>query len=216
MNRGPMFWIFLAVIAVVGVVVSRIEFPVSQEYDDLLRAQFHLPDDVEMVGIQHRGNRGWSPSLSGIAQFTPPQFDAYVDHLDDPAVWTLEPFEYKEVRVDGPVQGDALKWWDGSMAIITGPRALFWVGWGHIHGKPPDGGSDVWVEGPRRSLCFASMGEAYGNAVVPCNTLPDNGSRETMFAEGQHPELYVRGLVDLTERRVFMYIKSNRVKRGWF
>ena len=212
MGRSPRFWVMVAFFVVVGPLLARWEPAVPEERRALLVEQFHLPDDVAFVGLKNHTNKGWASSIDGIVQFTPAQFAAYEAALDDPTVWKHTPFEYRGVRADAEPEPDALKWWPGSMAILTGEMALFWVNWGHIHGQPPDGGTDVWVKGPRRSFCFAVMGERYGNRVVPCNTLPANGSKTTRFAQGQRPELYVRGLLDLTERRLFMYVKSNVVR----
>jgi len=162
----------------------------------VLFEQLHLPAVAELAFFQGQRSSKNGEALEAVVQFTPEQYAAYVRTLNDPSVWTWEPFDFNGAEIVGPPEADALRWWSASGATIASPNVASWATWGFFHGKSIKGKPSIWDVGPHQSFCFGADGEGVQQRVARC----------TAFPQYERPRTYLRALLDERDQRLFVYI----------
>ncbi|MFV0296837.1 MAG: hypothetical protein ACK5JT_12040 [Hyphomicrobiaceae bacterium] len=97
----------------------------SSSSEDVLRAQFHIPDDVAFSQSVYPA-RNMGHYVEGIVTFTPPQYDAYQSSLGDPQIWKAEPFASTYLTVVPPFSPRALTWEDLPKPLLAGNARVRW------------------------------------------------------------------------------------------
>ncbi|QTN20109.1 hypothetical protein HZ989_03235 [Brevundimonas sp. AJA228-03] len=161
--------------------------------EKVLRDQFHLPDDVAFVVMEHGSAKLRWPRLRATAQLSDAALASYVGGLDRVEIWRPTPLHYRGVsRIDA-----------------YGPGALTW----RSERPPPAYGSDGMASGGifadpdvqairrGRYFCFAVLPLDPGpppadprHRAVPCSDLP----------RGTDPVAVVQGALDLDRRALHM------------
>ena len=95
----------------------------SSRSEELLRAHFHIPDDVEFSQSRYP-RRGSANHIEGIVTFTEAQYADYVSKLDDPDIWTAQPFTFGWEEVAPPFAPDALAWVKLPTVYFAGTRNI--------------------------------------------------------------------------------------------
>lgn len=183
-----------AILAIAGflLLLAGIGAPSASE-KQLLRAQFHLPDDVALTEVYiDRASAKLSPApIEGLVRFTDTQFGEYVARLNDTGVWKPVPISFDGAEFYGPYAADALIWRN-----LADARQL---GWGSLSWKQAQQARNGTL------LCFAVRrdGTHRDKAAFrgePCP--PPNAP--TVEA------VYVQGLLDFDAKKLHMLIRQTR------
>lgn len=218
MGRGPKYWAGVAVAGVVGMAVVKLQPDSYEQHREDVITQFHLPEDVEFLQFRSGYHRYGGEFIEATIQLTPGQYLRYKDKLENPSVWTLPPLEHDDLQIEGPPEPGWDRWWDGDMSIVVeldksphGARTrkiekalrgekykvIQWVHWGHSHGHGAEGDWEVWDAGKHSSFCWAYAEQNGKKAVRACTAYPPTS---------WSPDVYVRGLLDHENKRLFVHI----------
>lgn len=171
----------------------------TRQYHDeqFLIDQFHLPQDVEFVAVKQAGRR--SARISAVVQFTPGQYEDYVDALDDPSVWQFQPFDHSTYRVDGTPQGDIYQWWPNIQAWIQQEEPNHMLRWAVRIGFIDDAGDGKPRRHDlrdRRTMCYGIGLLQIEQRIAPCHDWPEYGG----------PPVVVTAVLDDEYHRLFMFV----------
>lgn len=190
----------IAVIVGFVVLATGVMFASRSAQLDVLRQQFHLPDDVAIadVSVQRRSTSG-RPSAEAIAQFSAEQLDRYVSRLDDATLWrpTLESYGGVPIASYSP---GALRWHLPPKPMFVGARRLRV---GHASRKA------VAVR-DGRILCFGLKG--FPDQRWEGGKFPEQPTRYaargcTEFDREEAVGAYVLGILDFETRQLHMIIR---------
>lgn len=197
MGRDPKYWLMVGFFMVAGLIWVQFR-PQSREGHRIIAEQlFHLPDAAHFTMFRS-GEGDWgSEYIEGVVQFTPSQFDTYIAGLDDPAVWGLVPFEFNDLIAIAEPMPDAMRWWPADGAILRGENVASWAGWGWGHSENNLGDDSVGKVGEHLSFCYGISGLDRDQIIAPC----------THFERFTRPAVYVRGMIDVEGKRLFLYVR---------
>lgn len=192
--KGKAVVIVFSVLGVVAIVGSWVQRNNAKSF---LRHQFRLDDSVTFTSLQPGSGKIHWPSISGVVAFDAHGFDRYVRDLNSAQVWTPRHFDYRDVADPIEYDADAFRWQTQHfLPRYAGDRLLRW-GIGIHYG--------VYDKTKALNFCFALVKDEAA-APRPDGKVPHRGVSCASVRRDQEPTAFVKGRLDMENRRLFMIV----------
>lgn len=188
-------WGVTGTIALIVAVALILGWESRSEQRKILRQQFHLPSNMAFATFDGGSSKVRWPALQGSVQFSESAHAAYLETLNDPAIWTPDFPRYRGVTTVAETTPEALQWRDDRPPLRFGSDGM--ADWG-IFG-------DESIRAIRRARFFCY-------AILELDTPAGEDDRKTravscwQLAAEDDPVLVVEGVLDLDRRTLHMRI----------
>jgi len=193
LQRHSLFAVVFVAVGVIGTCNSLYERVFTTGSDRaMLWELMHVPDGAEVVHSSTWSRRGGA-SIELTVQLSPADYAAYEARLNDPSVWSFQPFDLRRVSFDGTLAPQALHWFEGTGAwgAVSYKERIGWLHWGR---EQEADGVPLY---PAHSLCMAVEEGWFSSTIVQCRDQGRSG-----------PDAYLRAMLVEETQQLFIIART--------